>query len=199
MNPLLLSALLSFAPSLFSGLFGGDPNRKLRSQVNRLTSPQNVANLTGQFYNQAIGGPAYSQAQGAIAQGANQAANQVAQNLGARGIGTTGTAAVLSGLTPSLVGSQQAGLRSAAYQGAQSQAQKAIQAQIEALTQQGLPSQQQQLFAGGLDAFTPFLQDYLRKLLAGSTLGGGLGGYGLPNPALNEAYAGTSFAPPARR
>ncbi len=176
MNPLVLSALLSFAPSLFSGLFGGDPNRRLRKQVAQLTSPQNVGNVTNQFYQQALSNPAYAQAQGTIAAGANQASNQVAQNLGARGIGTSGTAAVLSGLTPSLVGSQQAGLRSAAYQGAQGQAQKSIQAQLEALTQQGQPTQGQSLFAGGLDAFTPMLQEYLRKLLGGTTLGGGLGG-----------------------
>ena len=145
----------------------------MQRQVRQLTSPQNVGNLTNQFYQQGLSSPAYAQAQGAIAAGANQASNQVAQNLGARGIGTSGTAAVLSGLTPSLVGSQQAGLRSAAYQGAQGQAQKSIQDQITALTQQAPASQGQQLFAGGLDAFAPMLQEYLKKLLSGQTLGGG--------------------------
>lgn len=93
----------------------------------------------------------------------------MAQSLAARGIGTTGTGAILSGLTPSLVGSQQAGLRTSAYQGAQSQAQNAIQKQLEALqgtsvnpqTGQMIPSQGQQYFAGGLDAFLPYLTGLL--------------------------------------
>ncbi len=167
MNPLFLSALLSFAPGLISSLFG-NPQQKYRQQVARLTSPQNVGNLTNQFYQQGISSPAFSQAQGSIAQGANNAANNVAASLAARGIGTTGTGAILSGLTPSLVGSQQAGLRSSAYQGAQGQAQNSIQAQLAALQGTQGPSQTQQYFAGGLDAFLPYLQGLLHGHAAGS-------------------------------
>jgi hypothetical protein len=169
MNPQLLAALLSFSPALFSKLFGGDPQKKYRQQVQKLTSAQNVGNETNKFYNQGLASPMYSQAQGAIAAGANQASNQVAGNLAQRGIGTTGTAAVLSGLTPSLVGSQQAGLRSSTYQGAQNQAQQSIQAQLAALNGSQGPSQTQQLFSGGLEAFLPYLQ----QLLSGRALGGG--------------------------
>ena len=179
MNPLLLQALLSAAPGLLSGLFGGDPRKKYRKQVAQLTSPQNVSNLTNQFYQQGISSPAYSQAQGTIAAGANQAANDVGASLAARGIGTTGTGAILSGLTPSLVGSQQAGLRTSAYNSAQGQAQNAIQKQLEALqgtsinpqTGQMIPGQTQQYFAGGLDAFLPYLQSLLTKQRA--PMGGG--------------------------
>ncbi len=166
--------MLSFSPALFSKLFGGDPQKKYRQQVQKLTSAQNVGNETNKFYQQGLASPMYSQAQGAIAAGANQASNQVAGNLAQRGIGTTGTAAVLSGLTPSLVGSQQAGLRSSTYQGAQNQAQQSIQAQLAALNGSQGPSQTQQLFSGGLEAFGPMLQEYFRKLLGGQALGGGL-------------------------
>jgi|SRR6185369_5418013 len=163
---MLLSALLSLAPGLLSGLFG-NPAQKYRKQVAQLTSPQNVGKLTNQFYQQGISSPAYSQAQGTIAAGANQASNQVAQSLAARGIGTTGTGAILSGLTPSLVGSQQAGLRTSAYQGAQSQAQNAIEKQLAALSGTQGPSQTQSYFAGGLDAFLPYLQGLLHGHSAG--------------------------------
>lgn len=160
MNPMLLQALFSFAPGLISSLFG-NPQAKLRRQVKRLTSAQNVGAETDKFYQQALSSPMFSQALGNIATGANVASNRVGQNLGARGIGTTGTAAVLSGLTPSLVGSQQAGLRSATFQGAQGQAQKSIQAQLEALLGTQGPSQTQQYFAGGLEAFGPYLKQWL--------------------------------------
>ena len=184
MNPMLLSALLSFAPGLLSSLFG-NPAQKYRKQVAKLTSPQNVGNLTNQFYQNSIASPAYSQAQGNIAAGANQASNDIGASLAARGLGTTGTGAILSGLTPSLVGSQQAGLRSSAYQGAQQQAQNAIQKQLEALQGTQGQSQTQQYLAGGLDAFMPYLsqllQGYGRQRLPYDSLsqaaGMGTGGY----------------------
>src|SRR3972149_6575921 len=164
----LLAALMSFAPSLLSKLFGGDPQRKLRQQIQALVSPASVGRLTGQFYQQALGSPAFAQGQRQIAAGANLASADVARNLAARGIGTTGTAAVLSGLTPSLVGAQQAGLRTAAQQTAQQQAQQSIQQQIAALTGTAGPSQTQQLFGVGLEAFIPYLMQLLQ------------GGQGLP-------------------
>jgi len=158
---LLLPLLMSFAPGLLGKLFG-DPNLHLRKQIEALLSPQNMSRLTNANYQQSISSPAYSQAQGSIAQGANQAANTVAQNLAARGLGTSGTGAVLSGLTPSLVGSQTAGLRTAAYESSRQQALDTISKQIEALYKTSGPSQSQQLFSGGLSAFSPYLESYLR-------------------------------------
>ena len=164
MNPLLVGFLSSLAPGLLSKLFGGkDPREKLRAEIARLTSPANVGNVTNQFYQQALGSPAYSQAQGEIASGANQTSNQVASSLAQRGLGTTGTGAILSSLTPSLVGSQQAGLRTTAYQGAQGQAQTSIQALLNALLGTQGPSRTSQLFAGGISALGPLLESYIRS------------------------------------
>lgn len=160
---LLPQLLLSFGPSLINKIFGKDPAKEFHKKVARLTSAQNVGKLTNQFYQQNLGSPAYSQAQGTIAAGANQGAGQLAASLGARGIGESGTAAVLSSLTPSIIGQQQAGLRTSAYQSGQQQAQNAIQAQLAAL--QGTYGQQsptQQMFGAGLDAFGPQLQNFLR-------------------------------------
>lgn len=187
MDPTLLAGLLSFLPSIIGGLFG-DPNKKLRQQLNRLASPQHLQKLTAQNYQSQIGSPAFSQGQATIAAGANQASNQVAQNLAQRGIGTTGTAAVLSGLTPSLVGSQMAGLRTAAHQTAEQNAQQQIKQQIAALTGTQGPSPAQSLFAGGLEAFLPFLQQYLMRPKVGQ----------LPYYSLAQAAA-EPYQPPARR
>lgn len=160
---LLGPLLLSFGPAFINKLFGKDPAKELRKRVAKLTSAQNVGKVTNDFYNQAQSSPAFSQAQGTIAAGANQAGGDLSRALGARGIGTSGSAAVLSSLTPSLVGSQMAGLRSSAYQGAQNQAQNSIQAQLAALTGSQGPSPTQSMFAGGLDAFGPIFSNFLKQ------------------------------------
>jgi hypothetical protein len=168
LGALLLPLLLSMGPAFLSKLFGGDPNKRLREEIARLSHPGNLAKMTREFYQTAISSPAYSQAQGAIATGANQTANSVAQSLAARGIGTTGTGAVLSGLTPSLVGSQVAGLKTDAYSQARRETENWLRTRIAALTGTQGPTQSGQLFAGGLEAFGPFLQAYLRGKYPGS-------------------------------
>lgn len=159
------AALLSFAPALLGklGLFGEDPQKKLRRELLKVQSPENMTRLIQQYYQQASSSPAFAQAQGTIAAGANQASNNVAANLAQRGIGTSGVGAVLSGLTPSLVGSQMAGLRTSLYQGAQNQAQSTIEQQIKALLGTSGPSQNQQLAGAGINSLAPFLQSYLQS------------------------------------
>jgi len=163
MDPTIIASLISLAPALLSGLFGGNPQKKLQKKINRLLSPENQKALTNQFYQQALGSPAFSQAQGQIATGANQAGSDIASSLAQRGIGTSGTGAILPGLISSLVGSQQAGLRTSAFQGAQQQAQNTLQQQIANLQGTSGPSQTQQLFAGGLDALGPILAQYFSQ------------------------------------
>lgn len=160
MNPLILSMLMSFAPGLLGGLFG-DPQKKLRQQLLGLQNPAYQGQLTNQFYQQALGSPAFGQAQGTIAAGANAAQGDLARSLGARGLGTSGVGAVAPALIQSGIGGQLAGLRTQAYQGAQGQAQNSIQQQIAALTGTAGPSQGRQLFGAGLEAFQPLLQKYL--------------------------------------
>jgi hypothetical protein len=179
---LAIQALASFAPAMLSKLFGNDPQKKLQKQLLQLMSPQALAALTNQFYQQGLASPAFSQAQGAIAQGANATQGQLSSALGARGIGTSGTGALMSSIVPSIVGQQQAGLRTATYQGAQNQAQNSLQQQIQALLGTSGPSQTQQLFGTGLEAFSPFLTDWLKGL-----------GNRLPTQSLNWA---ANYSPP---
>jgi len=162
LNALLLPLLLSFGPSVLQHLFG-DPKQKLRQQIEALLNPSNISATTNSLYQNILGSPAYSSALGNIATGANQTANQVQQNLAARGIGTTGTGAVLSGLTPSLVGSKQSQLHAGAYDLAHQTALKKIQDRISALTGTYGPSSSQQMFSGGLEAFMPYLKHFLSQ------------------------------------
>lgn len=162
LNALLLPLLLSFGPSVIQKLFG-DPKEKLRKQVEALLNPNNITATTNQLYQQMLGSPAYSAALGNIATGANQTGNEVKANLAARGLGTTGTGAVLSGLVPSLVGSQQSNLKAGAYSLAHQTALDQIKARIANLTGTYGPSSAQQMFAGGLQAFSPYLESFLRQ------------------------------------
>jgi hypothetical protein len=162
-SSMMLPLLMSFGPAFLNKLFGNDPQRKLRRQINKLTSAGNVGKTTNQFYQQAVGSPAFSQAQGNIAAGANAAQGNLMSSLGQRGIGTSGTGAILSSLMPSVVGQQQAGLRTAAHTGAQNQARQAIQAQIDALVGTQGPSQTQQMFAGGLESFAPYFSAFMKS------------------------------------
>ena len=158
---LLVGGGLSFLPGLLSALFGGDPRERYRQAVKRLLRerPEMIAKL----YQAVQSSPAFAQAQGSIAAGGNTTANTLAANLGARGIGTTGTGAVLSSLVPSIVGNQQAQLRTSAYGAAQSQADSDIRAQLEALAGTSGPGQTSQLFGAGLGAFGPMLSQWLQS------------------------------------
>ncbi len=192
MLPLLANAGASFLPSLLGHLFGGqDPQQKLRQQMQQVLAPANFAKLSGQFYQQNLGSPAYAQGQRDIAGGANMAGNNLQANLGARGVGTSGSGAVLSSLVPSLVGSQMAGLQTGAWNQAQGQAGNNIQQQLAALQQTGgQPSQNQQLFAGGLGAFGPILQQLLQHQYPG-IFGPNAGQHAtLPQWSLQNALAG---------
>ena len=168
---LLLPGAMSFLPSLLAHLFGSDPQARLRAEIAKLTSAGNVGKTTNQFYQNALGSPAFSQAQGAIATGANATGGQIASNLAQRGIGTSGTGAILSGLVPSIVGGQTSQLRTTAFNSAQQQAMEQIRQQIQALMGTSGPSQATQLFSGGLQSFAPFLQQFLKNKYPG-TFGG---------------------------
>lgn len=174
LSALGLPALLSFAPALFSHFFGGDPQKEFQRKIAALSGAQNVGATTNQFYQQALGSPAYTQAQNTIAQGANQTASRLGANLGASGLGTSGTGAILSSLMPSLVAGQQGQLRTGAYQSAQQQAQDAIQQQIKALYgTYGQPSRTSQLAGTGFEALMPYLQQFLASRNPGFATSGG--------------------------
>jgi hypothetical protein len=165
-NPLFLPILLSFGPAGIAKLFGHKtPEEKAREQIEQLLA--NRSKMVNENFRQVVSSPAYSAAQGSIATGANQASNNVAANLAERGIGTTGTGAVLSGLTPSLVGSQNAKLLSSAHSTATDMFESELQKRIAAINGAAGPSRSAQLFGGGLDAFRPYLNAYLKQKFPG--------------------------------
>jgi len=167
---LLTGGLFSFLPGLLSHLFGGDPQAHYRAMVAKLLTQR--PDLINKYYQQAQGSPAFSQAQGQIAAGANATQGGLQSALGARGIGTSGTGAILSSLLPSIVGSQQSQLRTSAYGAAQNQADSDIQAQLAALQGSQGPSQTQQYFGAGLSSFGPLLEQWLKQRYAGTGGGG---------------------------
>ena len=160
---MLIAALASFAPGLLSSLFGGKSSQQqAMEKIRALYDPAYRAKLQAQFYQQNLASPAYSQAQGTIAAGANQAASQIASSLGQTGLTPSGTGAIMSGMVPSMVGHNQAGLRTTAYNAGGQAADTSIEGQVRALLQTMGPSQGQQLFAGGMSAFGPMLSQWLK-------------------------------------
>lgn len=161
---LLLPAAANFAPALLNKIFGGaSPEEKLRHQLMALLAPEHQQMLQNQFYQQAISSPAYSQAQGTIAAGANATGANLARAAG--NVGPSGTGALLSSVLPSIVGGQQAGLRTGAYNSAQQQAAQTLQQQLSALTGTANlgPSRTQQFVGAGIEGFAPFLTAFLKQ------------------------------------
>lgn len=162
-TPLMFSALSSFLPGLLSRLFGGQTSQeKALAEIRRLYNPAYRARLQSQYYQQNLASPAYSQAQGTIAAGANQMASQLAQRTGLTGLSPSGTGAILGSMVPSVVGGNLAGLRTTAWNAGGSAADQSIEGMVRALLQGTGPSQSQQLLAGGMQSFAPMLEAWLR-------------------------------------
>lgn len=162
MNPLLIALLGSFGPAALSKLFGGQTSAQ-GLQKKLLALIQSQPQLAQKLYQQNLASPAFSQGQQAIATGANVTGANIAREMGHAGITGSGTGAIASSIVPSIVGSQQAGLKTAAFNSAQSQAENQIRDQINALTGTSGPSQSQQLLGGGLEAFGGLLQNWLKN------------------------------------
>jgi hypothetical protein len=194
----LLPLLTSFGPGFLSALLGrgADPQAQLRAQIMQLLSPENQGKMTNQFYGQFLGSPAFQQAQGNIAAGANATQGLLAQHAGAGGFTNSGTGALGASISPSIVGGQQSNLRAAGYGMSQGAAQDSVQRMLQGLYSTSGPSQTRQLFAGGLDAFGPYLQQYLRTQypkLYGGAPAGGQGAQAPQNPAFGGGMQYPSY------
>jgi hypothetical protein len=183
-NPLILALLTSFGPSLLSKLFGGQSSgQQAANKIRALYDPAYRAKLQAQYYQQNISSPAYSQAQGTIAAGANQSASQIASSLGQTGLTSSGTGAIMSGIIPSMVGHNLAGLRTTAYNAGGTAADQSIEGMVRAILQTQGPSQTQQLFGAGTDAFSKFLSQYLTQKGLGTKAT-----TGLPSGTFNQPW-----------
>jgi hypothetical protein len=159
-----LALLTSFGPALLSKLFGGQSSgQQAMDKIRALYDPAYRAKLQAKYYQQNLSSPAYSQAQGTIAAGANQSASQIASNLGQTGLTPSGTGAIMSGMIPSMVGHNLAGLRTTAYNAGGTAADQSIEGMVRAIMGTMGPSQSQQLLGSGMDAFSKFLSAYLTQ------------------------------------
>jgi hypothetical protein len=162
MNPMVLAALMSFGPSLLSKLFGGQSSgQQAMDKIRALYDPAYRAKMQAQYYQQNLQSPAYSQAQGTIAAGANQSASQIASSLGQTGMTPSGTGAIMSGMIPSMVGHNLAGLRTTAYNAGGTAADQSIEGMVRSILATQGPSQTQQMFGAGASNFSNFLSQYL--------------------------------------
>ena len=162
MDPVTLSLLMSFGPALLSKLFAGKSSgEQAMDKIRALYDPAYRAKLQAQYYQQNLSSPAYSQAQGTIAAGANQSASQIASNLGQTGLTPSGTGAIMSSMIPSMVGHNLAGLRTTAYNAGGTAADQSIEGMVRSILATQGPSQTSQMAGAGILAFSQFLSQYL--------------------------------------
>jgi hypothetical protein len=171
MLPFLGQAGASFLPMLLGHLFGGDPNKAYRNNVNNILAPQNMSRLTQGYYQSMLGSPAYSLAQRQIGAGTNATMGNLARNAGMSGLSNSGVGNLGASIGPSLAGNAMAGLTSNMWNQAQQQAQNNVQQQLWALTGQMPPSQGQQYGALGIAQLGPLLQQLFQQLGARGGLG----------------------------
>jgi len=125
-NP--LAALPLFGSLL--GLFGGghNPQREFERNMQRYRGllPQETSNL----YRAYLNSPAFSQAQGALAQGNLGLRNQLASSLGARGLERSGVGAIAGPLAASQLGGGMANLYSSLWASAAEEAQQSLKTRL---------------------------------------------------------------------
>jgi len=161
MDPVTLALLTSFGPALLMKLFGGKSSgEQAMDKIRALYDPAYRAKMQEKYYQQNLQSPAYSQAQGTIAAGANQSASQIASALGQTGLTSSGTGAIMSGIIPSMVGHNLSGLRTTAYNSAGTAADNSIEGMVQAILGTQGPSQTAQLGAAGIAGITNFLANY---------------------------------------
>lgn len=179
----LAQAGLAMLPSLL-GHFQKDPSQQYRQNVANLLSPANMGRLSQQYFQQGLGSPAYALGQRQISAGTNATMGNLASNAGLSGLSQSGLGNLMASIGPSLAGGQLANLNAGLWNASQQMAQNNIQNQIQALSQSMPISQNQGLFAGGLAALGPLLQQYMQSRQPG------MGGGGMPSMNYLRGAAG---------
>lgn len=172
MNPLFLQFAMSMLPSLVGGL-GSDPAARTRRELQRLLSQDTLGAETTNFVRLLSQSPTYLAGRNMAVQSSNAAHNAVSSALAERGLGTSGIGAVASSLAGSSLGANLGRMDAGLYERAISSAQSLIGSRADALlnTQYGT-SRGAKGAARGLEAFMPYLRDYMLKRMARPGIGG---------------------------
>lgn len=111
--PILAKLAITLGPALFGKLFGGgDPNDKLQKMIQAILSPESIGKESDALLKQLLANPAFAKAMDAGAGAGNALQSRISANLGARGLGTSGIAAVARPLATTAASSVLGGLRS---------------------------------------------------------------------------------------
>ena len=140
--------LFGFGGSLLQGYMADQARKRFQERVKQLMSAGNISKETAAFLTNMIGGAGYQGALGRIAAGANATQSSIANTLASRGLGTSGIGAVMSGLTPSIVGKMQSDLYTKAEAESRQAAMEKIKQEIATLS--GNPNGLETALAGGI-------------------------------------------------
>lgn len=164
MNPLLMNFLLSLTPGLLASL-GGDPQKRMRDELAKLYAPGNVIRTSEQFTKSLAGSPDYMAARNYAVQSSNAVRGGMESRLGALGLDSTGVGAIANSVAGSGLGVNLGRIDADLLNRAREQAMALIERQAGALT--SVPYGQSRFQSGlgaGLNAFIPFLRDYMLKM-----------------------------------
>lgn len=155
--------LLSLLPIIMS-LFGGDPQADMRRKAEKLSSPQHLIDIQQKLLRMLGATPENVANRAGIVNQSTSLANSLSQSLSARGLGTTGIAAVAQPIARSAVGGRLANFEGALSAGAMNNARGMVDAELQAL--QGYPLGQSRLQGGidkSLSALLPAIGDYYKN------------------------------------
>lgn len=149
----------SFLPMLFSGMFGhNDPAAQSRQQYLNLMSPDRIAGMGKQLYNNNINGPGFSMASQAANSGSMNLMNNVNRSFAQRGIFHSGVGGIAPALGQSSLGNRMSSLYGDTWNQSQQQAMQLAQMQGNGFA--GMPqplNYTNSLFASGLQSLLPYL------------------------------------------
>ena len=152
--------LFGLAGSLWSGYQADKARQRYQERVKQLLSAGNISKETAALLEGIMGGQGYQSGLAQVAAGANASQAQIANALASRGLGTSGIGAVMSGLTPAMVGQMQMQLATKAQDAARQQALENIKAQIGTLS--GEPSGRQVGAQNALNAIGLSLEQWAK-------------------------------------
>lgn len=163
------SLAMSFAPGLIAGLFG-NPAERERRKIMAMISPAAIEASKQRHLKDILGGQAFHQANRMAMIGGQAAQNSMSSNLAQRGLSNTGIGAVAPGLAGMATTNQRSNLFAGAGQMAQQQGHDEQYA-MAGMHQQMMPQGglARPLFAAGMNAFGPYMMDWMRRRQGGGS------------------------------
>lgn len=161
-------AAMSFLPGLVSSLFG-DPAEQQRRKIMQMISPQAIEAAKQRHLTEIMNSQEFHMANRMNMIGGQAAQNHMSSNLAQRGLSGSGIGAIAPGLAGMAITNQRGNLYAQAgkdaYQGGREEQYAAAGLGMQMMPQG--PSMTRGLFAGGMNAFGPYMSRMIQNRNSG--------------------------------